>query len=83
MAGNKFIGWNSADLYAARLDIQRARLVGVTTKISLAGVLTEIDPSKVDLDRLLDEIQYALSLEIPEEINPANQRPGITRPIFL
>jgi hypothetical protein len=80
MAANKFLGWNSADLYAARLEIQKARLIGVTTVVMLAGVRTEIDPTKVDLDRLLDEIQYSLSLLTDEvtEVNPANERPGIT-----
>lgn len=83
MGANKFIGWNSADLLAARLDIQKARLVGVTTVVMLAGVRTEIDPSKVDLDLLLDEIQFALSELEDTEADPYTQRPGITRPKFL
>jgi hypothetical protein len=64
---------------AAAIAETKLALVGVTTKVSLAGVLTEIDPAKVDLDRLLDEIQYALSLLEPDtETDPANSRPGIT-----
>ena len=83
MATNKFLGWTLADLLAARLEIQRARLVGVTTVVMLAGVRTEVDPSRVDLDKLLEELQYAISLLDTEEENPANERPGITRPNFL
>ena len=79
MAANKFIGWSLADLLAARTEIQRARLVGITTVVMLAGVRTEVDPTKVDLDRLLDEIQYSISLLDTTEINPSDFRPGISR----
>ena len=86
---NKFIGWSRADLETWRRNIQEARLTGqIITLETQGGVRTQFDPNKVDLDELLNDIQFAISqLEDadpnnPADANPYDQRPGITRPRF-
>lgn len=84
MAANKFIGWTKLELLTWRRAIQEARLTGRATRVTTApGVYTEFDPQHdVNLDKVLDEIQYALSLLDANEANPANSRPGITIQAF-
>ena len=86
MAQNKFIGWSQIDLETWLRSIQEARMTGRVTRVTTApGVYTEFDPQhdSVNLDQILDDLQYALWLLDPVTYtNPKEQRPGFTTQVF-
>lgn len=84
MAKNYFEGWTLEQLISWRTAIQEARLTGrITRSVSSAGIYTDFDPGgKINLDGLLDQIQYAISLLDEDETNPYAGRPGITQQVF-
>jgi hypothetical protein len=76
MAFNKFVGRDRAWLEATRTALQDALITGQAIKIQIAGVLTEFDPTKQDLGKLLEDIQYAISLlEDADPNDPCDQSP--------
>ena len=70
MALNRFIGWSRTELESARRAVQTARLTGQPTELSIAGVRTVFDPVKLDLDRVLNDVQLSLS-ELPDSTDPS------------
>ncbi len=63
-------------------SVQAARITGPGTKITILGVTTEYSPKHVDLDRLEEELKYALSLLDPDNAaNPYDGRPGTTEQV--
>lgn len=81
MPSNKFLGWNRKDLEAMRTACQGARLTGIATEVVIAGVKTVYDPGRMNLNTILDEVQYAISqLEDADPTNPLDQNPYHQRP---
>lgn len=76
MAFNKFIGKDRKWLEASRSAVQDALLTGQPTKVEIAGVKTEFDPSKQNLHSLLEDIQFSISqLEDADPNDPKDQSP--------
>lgn len=80
MAFNKFIGRSRQWLETTREAVQDALVTGQPTKVVIAGVTSEFDPGRQNLNQLLTDIQYSISqlddasLDDPKDVNPYAQR---------
>jgi hypothetical protein len=89
MPYDNFIGWSQQEKLDLLRGLQQSRLTGQVVKVQTPAGITEFDPTKTDIDRLLREVESSIANSPDYNANDptqaackANRRPGITRAVF-